>query len=195
MKNDTKSRLIEEAEVLFSKNGFYGTSINDVAKTLGVSKQALLHHFTTKEKLYAAVLEQAANHLLQQLDSIKQNHIVAKQQLREFILEIAQPNKKQLRVIILLLRELLDNQERADKVSKWFLRPWLDSLVGIVEQAQHDGYYEQYDPMAFLYHLLGAVQYFLISQPTLKQLYGKEKFESHKKAHMALLVNIVEGTR
>lgn len=194
MKKDTKSRLIDEAEILFSRNGFYGTSINDVAKKLGVSKQALLHHFTTKEKLYAAVLEEAANYLLQQLDSIKQSHNKAKKQLSEFILEISQPNDKQLRVIILLLRELLDNQERADKVSKWFLGPWLDALVGIVEQAQRDGHYEQYDPMAFLYHLLGAVQYFLISQPTLKQLYGEEAYESQKKAHMALLVNIVEHT-
>ena len=55
MKLKTKDKLLSTATVLFSKNGFYGTSINDVAAEVSVSKQGLLHHFPSKEKLYAAV--------------------------------------------------------------------------------------------------------------------------------------------
>ena len=52
----TAEKLIDIAETLFAEKGFYGTSIRDLAEGLGIAKSSLLHHFPTKEKLYAAVL-------------------------------------------------------------------------------------------------------------------------------------------
>ena len=43
---------------LFSRHGFEGTAVQAVADELGVSKQALLYHFSSKEGLRQAVLEE-----------------------------------------------------------------------------------------------------------------------------------------
>lgn len=59
----TRDRMIEEARALFAERGFYGVSIAQIAAELGLTKQALLHHFGTKERLYGLVLEQIAGEL------------------------------------------------------------------------------------------------------------------------------------
>ena len=49
---DTKQRIIEAAEDLFSQYGFGGTSIRDIAKRSEVNVAAINYHFKSKESLY-----------------------------------------------------------------------------------------------------------------------------------------------
>lgn len=184
VKKNTREDLLMHAEVLFSKNGFYGTSINDIAKEVKVSKQALLHHFSTKEKIYAAVLENAAEHLNEFVSEVTRKEPNAKEQLRSVFSDMAEASDKRLRVIILLLRELLDNPERAPSANKWFLRPFLDALTQIAVQATQK---PEPQALALVYHLLGATQYFVVSQPTLQKLYSKDEYRQFKLAHCHLI--------
>ena len=48
----TRDDLIDVATVLFARRGFSGVSLQEIAKELGISKQALLHHFPRKEVLF-----------------------------------------------------------------------------------------------------------------------------------------------
>jgi len=182
LNTSTRDRLLEVAEDLFSKNGFYGTSINDVAKQVNVSKQALLHHFSTKESLYAEILKGAAERLITDVHTAKQSSNEPHLQLREFFLTMIHHDNSGLRVVILLMRELLDNRERAHDAKKWFLRPFLDELVEMTNNAQKNGYYQGLHPLVFVYDLLGSVQYFLISKPTLRKLYSESEYVQFEKA-------------
>lgn len=56
-KEQTISDILTAATRLFSANGLHGTSLRDIEKASGVSKGLILHHFETKENLYAAVQE------------------------------------------------------------------------------------------------------------------------------------------
>lgn len=193
MKKNTREDLLNHAEVLFSENGFYGTSISDIAKQVNVSKQALLHHFSTKEKIYAAVLEQAAEHLGEFVEHAKASGETPKDQLRQILFDMTNATGRRLRVIILLLRELLDNRERAESAQKWYLRPFLDALTDIVSQGQQTGCFTTTYPLAFVYHLLGATQYFVISRPTLRRLYTSDEFNQHFQSHKQLIEQIING--
>jgi len=191
VKLKTKDKLLSTATILFSKNGFYGTSINDVAAEVSVSKQGLLHHFPSKEKLYAAVIAQAAHHLVDLIEEIKTESDNAPNQLFALFKRMVCADEERLRVIILLMRELLDNRERAEQAHKWFLRPFLDDVVGIVTSGQQHGYFKEQSPFAFVYHLLGATQYYVVSRPTLDKLYTREERELHEKQHMEMLKGII----
>ena len=61
---DTRDRFIEVALQLFSEKGFYGASMDGIAREVGLTKQALIHHFGSKEKLYGAVLGRISEALL-----------------------------------------------------------------------------------------------------------------------------------
>ena len=47
---NTKERILEEALRLFSQNGYMGTSMNDIAAKLGVTKAALYKHYESKQE-------------------------------------------------------------------------------------------------------------------------------------------------
>jgi AcrR family transcriptional regulator len=61
---DTRQEIISEASRLFAESGFKGTSLQDIARVVGVSKAALLYHFATKEAILAELMAPAVAELV-----------------------------------------------------------------------------------------------------------------------------------
>lgn len=53
----TKERILDEALRLFSQSGYIGTSMNDIATKLGVTKAALYKHYTNKQEILDSIVE------------------------------------------------------------------------------------------------------------------------------------------
>jgi AcrR family transcriptional regulator len=51
---DTKELLLQAALALFAANGFEGTSVRDVARSVGLSESVLYAHFASKRDLFEA---------------------------------------------------------------------------------------------------------------------------------------------
>ena len=62
----TRSAVLRAAEKLFSRRGYSGTSMRDIARTSGVSQPLIHHHFGSKQDLYAAVRQRA-------IDRVREN--------------------------------------------------------------------------------------------------------------------------
>ncbi|WP_243737687.1 TetR/AcrR family transcriptional regulator [Blastococcus xanthinilyticus] len=62
-------RVLDAALELFSEHGFEGTSLQDIADRLGVTKAAVYYHFHTKDELLLALVEPAFDELLALADS------------------------------------------------------------------------------------------------------------------------------
>ena len=54
---NTKERILEEALKLFAQSGYMGTSMNDIASSLGVTKAALYKHYTSKQEILDSIVE------------------------------------------------------------------------------------------------------------------------------------------
>lgn len=54
---DKRERILNEAVALFGARGYTGTSLADIAHAADISKAGLLHHFSSKDALFAKVLE------------------------------------------------------------------------------------------------------------------------------------------
>jgi AcrR family transcriptional regulator len=52
-----KEEILEVATRYFAERGYEGTSMNDVAESVGMRKASLFYHFATKDVLYEAVLD------------------------------------------------------------------------------------------------------------------------------------------
>lgn len=56
-RKDTRSRILDVAEALFSEHGLERVSVRDITKKARVNLAAINYHFGTKEDLIAAVIE------------------------------------------------------------------------------------------------------------------------------------------
>ncbi|MFV2040282.1 MAG: TetR/AcrR family transcriptional regulator, partial [Acidimicrobiales bacterium] len=63
----TSDRIIEAATVAFGGRGYDATSLDDLASTLGITKQSILYHFGSKERLLDAVVDHAVGELTEVL--------------------------------------------------------------------------------------------------------------------------------
>jgi AcrR family transcriptional regulator len=59
----TRERVLDVAERRFAEQGFHGTSLADICGEVGIAKSSLLHHFASKRRIYAEVLERIAAEL------------------------------------------------------------------------------------------------------------------------------------
>lgn len=53
--NDLERQIIETAQQLFIEKGFAGTSMSDIAATVGINRPTLHYYFRTKDKMFKAV--------------------------------------------------------------------------------------------------------------------------------------------
>jgi AcrR family transcriptional regulator len=54
---ETRRRIVEVAQQLFTDNGFAATSIDHIAKSADVTEGAIFHYFKDKKRLYREIVE------------------------------------------------------------------------------------------------------------------------------------------
>jgi len=194
MQTDTKHRLLNMSEALFAERGFYGVSIAAIAKEMGFSKQALLHHYPTKEKLYGAVLQRISDDFLEQQLEAEQASCDPLERLKTFYLGLAKPSPENVQRTRLLMRELLDNNGRANSAENWYLKGFLTRIIHMVKAVE--GLSELSDEQALItaYQWLGAVNYFLISPPTLSGIFGEASLEQMYRDFNSQLITLIESS-
>ena len=106
----TPDRLLTSAAGEFAAHGFVGARLADIAAQAGVRRPSLIHHFKSKESLYAAVVEQAFADLGEAL--VAAMHGVGS--FADRLVEMTERFEAFLRgrpeVAPLLLREILDGR-------------------------------------------------------------------------------------
>jgi TetR/AcrR family transcriptional regulator len=65
----TRERILDAALASFGTRGYEATSLDQLAAGLGLTKQTILHHFGSKERLLDAVLDRSATELADALEA------------------------------------------------------------------------------------------------------------------------------
>lgn len=185
--SETRERFIEAATSAFAERGFDGASIAAIAEALPYTKQALLHHFGSKEKLYAEVLKRISDRLMLEMEDFGANEPDPRKRLEETFIgfyrsALEHPDDTQL-----LMRELLDNKRRARVSRTWYLKPFLETLTARVRDVSGTRFRTRQAALAFAYQVLGAITYFAVSEPTLKQMFGKAEYSKLRSRYEAEL--------
>jgi AcrR family transcriptional regulator len=63
-----EEQLLEVAEQVFAQQGYQGTSIEDIARTAGVTRPVVYDHFGSKEGIYLACVRRARGELERLID-------------------------------------------------------------------------------------------------------------------------------
>ncbi|MEX0339557.1 MAG: TetR/AcrR family transcriptional regulator [Arenibacterium sp.] len=164
---DSRAGYIAIATHSFAAHGFHGVSLARLAREAGVTKQALLHFFGTKERLYGDVLTALAARLCKDIDAAARpdpsEHLLAYfQNFRAA--SLSEPDD-----VRLVVRALLDSDPAA---RKWPLKPYLDTIIALARRTTGGRDKSQADILAWLSQIIGMVQYVAISAPATAGMYG-----------------------
>jgi TetR/AcrR family transcriptional regulator len=152
---EPRERILLAATRLMAQRGFGAISVNDVAQAVGISKQALLYHYPSREALHEAVLaslvEHSNRHLLLLVGALsgksEERLERAMAQIREFF--DADPHAARV-----ILRELLDGEQKAVTRLRQGVEPWLRLMADALRQGQHEGRIrDELDPEAAVAHV------------------------------------------
>lgn len=186
--SSSQQKFVAAAYTLFSERGFYGVSLADVAAELGLTKQAVLYHFATKEALYSEVLRQLAQRFETIVGEVRSQNDTSDARFERFVERLHEHLQDEPRDARLIARELLDNLDRAETSRIWYLKPFLDECVALLSERSEWANRSLGEKTAAIYQMIGAINYFAISGATLKGIWGTKRVSSIAKAFLPTLL-------
>ncbi len=131
---NTQKKIIDTASHLFSEYGYFGVSMNDIAKKLNITKAALYYHFTSKSEIYKNVLDKAFCDLkISILELSKEKDV--NNRLRKLIykyLEIGTKEKNLIKAIVIKMpstnREIIKHITNLRSQIKFIIKPIINEI-------------------------------------------------------------------
>lgn len=120
-KETKKNNIIENSLKLFSKNGFYNTTIPDIAKSMKMSVGNMYNYFKSKEELAKYAIKYSTNILAIELREVNHMDISSKEKLFVFTERYLENVKKSPEIIEYFLRVYLSNREVFQEGCEGFL--------------------------------------------------------------------------
>ncbi|MEO0389660.1 MAG: TetR/AcrR family transcriptional regulator [Pseudomonadota bacterium] len=185
---DPKDRFLNAAQKLFSARGLHGVSLADVAGDMAVSKQAILYHFKTKDRLFAAVLAQVGARLAAVLSDVASREVDDTERVPLLIRALYAHLQDHPDDARLIARELADNPGRVEQAKALPLNDFLDGCVTVL--AAHPATQAVPRPRirAATYQLVGAMTFYVISAPTLGAMWGDDGLKAVDEAFLPVLL-------
>ena len=177
--NERYQSILKAAERLFGEKGYQGVSIEEIARTAGVSKGLVIYHFGSKEDLLVQVLRQGTAVLFSQLDMAIQDHKTAKDKIRaavEMYLTIASAGPALTRMAMIAVFEAAYS-ESIRKLWLAFMEENLNKFAELIEEGISNGELKPVDSR-LVTQLVMAMAFEVIRLAALKQ----EPFHPHEVA-------------
>jgi AcrR family transcriptional regulator len=153
--HDVPSAIVASATRLFAAQGFDATSLQAVADAVGVTKQAVLHHFPSKEHLRHAVLHAIVAHWNEALPRLLLAATASADRFDAVFGELHRffaTDSDRARVV---LREVLDRPAEMKRLLRGPVQPWLEAVARYIRAGQESGtHFADVDPEAYVVHVM-----------------------------------------
>ena len=110
-KEQKRENIMNAALQLFSSNGFYVTTIPDIAKKIGMSVGNFYNYFSSKDILAKELIIYIANYLGEQIKAINESPLTTKEKIAKIVTMYFTTAREHPEMIEYFLRVYLSNRE------------------------------------------------------------------------------------
>lgn len=112
---DRRADLLEVAARLFSRQGYHGTSMQNLAEEVGVLRGSLYAHIDSKEDLLFEIVDRGADRFMSRMNQVVLSELSPKDKLRRAVLAHVTTVAEHLQAATVFLNDwrLLSPQRRA----------------------------------------------------------------------------------
>lgn len=167
----TRQNIINKSILYFSRNGFSGTKISDLARYIGIAQGSLYNYFESKEALYQEIYTIINTQDLKPLQRLTQLPISAKKKIQilsRYVLKQLKTDTKFAAIMTLSTQQLLEADEGLSAMSTYQCEAYR-LLAQIIEQGQKEGSVVKGEVMKLVDYYWGVIYLY-----ALKQLFTTE---------------------
>jgi AcrR family transcriptional regulator len=85
--NGRRQQIIDVATGLFRQKGYYATSLDDIADTIGFTKPAIYYYFKSKDDILFAIIDDIVDQGLQRIQAVASREGSAAERLHDLLVE------------------------------------------------------------------------------------------------------------
>jgi TetR/AcrR family transcriptional regulator len=153
-----REALLREAAAAFNRRGFHATSLDDIARNLGVTKPALYYYFENKHSLLHACFERAMEAAFSSLARAKREGGSGREKLRLTIQFYIEEMIDRLSCCVVLMEEnALLPKDHAEQIRQ--RDKFERALRDLVREGVADGSIVPCDPKLVVFAMLGALNW------------------------------------
>ncbi len=162
---DVRRRILDEAARLFLVGGYHAMSMREIAEAVGVSKPALYYHFTDKETLFVALLNDSVAQAGAVVEAARQAGPGCRAQVRALLAGIMALSPDQRAFIRAAGQEMVHvSPETRRDFENTYYRLFIGEIEALLREGMARGELRGVNPAQATWLLLGmAYPYFGIS--------------------------------
>jgi AcrR family transcriptional regulator len=167
----SQARILEAARGEFALHG-YSARLQDIAERAGLTHPTLLYHFKSKERLYAAVIEQA---MLDWADMTSQVVAIAPlgfDRVAALVRAGMEFFATHADFVVIWRREAIEGGGRLEGAMAEHMRPFLERAIAFLEREMAAGRLRQHDPSELMQIVYGAVSTYFSDAGFRARLFG-----------------------
>ncbi|MBT2324795.1 TetR family transcriptional regulator [Variovorax paradoxus] len=173
----TKESILAAAEAVFAKSGYHGASTGGIAKQAKCYESLIYYHYGNKDKLFAAVLENAYRKLVKAEQALVVDYGDPQRALADVVLFMWRYYQDHPEMIFLLNTEnsLKGKHVKRSAALEQFLPNAIKVLRNVVEAGiQRDVFRENIDVDDLYITVMGLGYFYLSNRYTLSAFFGKD---------------------
>ena len=197
-KNNTEERILESARQIFQAKGLQGARMQEIADKAGINKAMLHYYYRSKELLFEAVFEEAANRIFPKIVELLNTDYPLFEKIEHFVdyyLSFLLENKY---MPAFVLNELNQNPERLVKLmsDKGIFKQ--DKFIEQINKAIKDKLIIPIDPRQLITNIISMSIFPFAGRPILMGIFKLDEesyyqfIESRKKEVPKFIINAIK---
>jgi len=187
---ETKKKIIEGAEILFTENGYDSTTVQNICNKAEISKGAFFYHFPTKEFLFLEILDKYLSELDKRMNEIEKkskNTLRAMEEMVIILEEIFITSEGKFTIFLEFLRKASKETEIMKKISYQFQK-YKKYVYKMIEKGKREENIKKEIDSEFISQLIISLAIGMILKSSL--FLDKENEDFSKKGIKFILNNI-----
>ncbi len=161
----SRRRIIENAIALFSKKGYAGASMDELAKMSDLNKAMIFYYFKNKKGLYEAVMHEILQEIYEAILAENKLHDNPLEELEGFIRTYASFACAHPYLPALLLKELSDSGAVIPETLFASMRKLFALFSDILRRGEAQGIFHDVIPMVLYFTVLGTLNLMVTTKP------------------------------
>ncbi len=189
-------RILAAALDLFSRFGFRGTTIDQIAERAAMSKSNLLYYFRSKDEIYRAVLQQTLDDWLQPLAALDPDGEPLAE-IAAYIRRKVELSRTAPEASRLFATEILQGAPEIKAVLAGPLKRLVDDKAAIIRRWSAEGRLAPVDPHHLIFAIWATTQHYADFAVQVQAVLGKRRNgrQDYAAAADAITRLLIEGLR